>query len=254
MTASETSSAVDSAPLSLKVSDVHVTYRVYQDVDASLEGFIRRGGRRMVDVHALNGVSFDVRVGESVGVIGLNGSGKSTLLRTIAGIQPVASGHVLVRGEAHLLGIGAALKPLLSGHRNIVLGGLAMGMRRAEIEAKISEVIDFTELHDSIHRPLNTYSAGMLSRLAFAIATLRVPDVLLVDEALAVGDVAFRDRSLARLRELRAEAASVVLVTHNLDEIRTTCERAIWLDHGEVRADGTTGDVLGEYESSAGGE
>ncbi len=252
MTASEQASpATGTEQLSVLVEDVHVNFRVYKDNDASLREFVRRGMRRAVDVHALKGVSIEIGVGESVGIVGSNGSGKSTLLRAIAGVQPLSNGKVFVRGEAHLLGVGAALKPLLSGRRNILLGGLAMGMTRSEIEAKLHEVVEFAGLEESINLPLNTYSVGMRSRLAFAIATLRVADVLLVDEALAVGDQAFRERSLARLRSLRDEAGAVVLVTHNLVEIRQSCSRAIWLEQGEIRADGDVGEVLDEYSPTS---
>lgn len=252
MTVSETTADLPaSTPLSVSVEGAHVHYRVYEDAGGSLREFLRSGRRRAIDVHALKGVSLDIAMGESVGIVGSNGSGKSTLLRTIAGVQPITEGRVRVRGEAHLLGVGAALKPLLSGHRNILLGGLAMGMSRPEIEERLDEVVAFAGLEESINLPMNTYSVGMRSRLAFAIATLRVPDVLLVDEALAVGDRIFRDRSLARLRAIREEAGSVVLVTHNLNEIRETCSRAIWLERGAIRADGATDDVLAEYGSAS---
>ncbi len=248
MTASE--SLTNAELLSVRVDGAHVHYRVYEDRQRSWREFLQSGPGRAVQVHALKGVSFDVAVGESVGIVGSNGSGKSTLLRTIAGVQPISDGRVLVRGEAHLLGVGAALKPLLSGYRNVLLGGLAMGLSRSEIENKMDEVVAFSGLADSIHLPLNSYSAGMRSRLAFSIATLRVPDVLLVDEALAVGDQTFRERSLARLRELRDEAGAVVLVTHNLAEIRETCSRAIWLERGEIMVDGDVTDVLEAYTTS----
>lgn len=233
--------------LAVHVVDVDVHYRVFEDQGRSIRDLIQRGPRRAVDVHALKGVSMDVAVGESVGIVGSNGSGKSTLLRTIAGVQPLTSGQVLVRGEAHLLGVGAALKPTLSGRRNVLLGGLAMGMDRTEIEQRLPEVVEFAGLAESINLPLNTYSVGMRSRLAFAIATLRTPDVLLVDEALAVGDRAFRERSLERLAQLRDGASAVVLVTHNLNEIRRVCTRAVWLERGVVRADGLVSDVLDLY-------
>lgn len=242
--------AGDPSLLAVSVDGAHVHYRVFEDNAYSLREFLRSGPRQARDVHALKGVNLDVAVGESVGVVGSNGSGKSTLLRTIAGVQPVTNGKVLVRGEAHLLGVGAALKPLLSGYRNVLLGGLAMGLSRSEVESRIGDVIEFAGLADSINLPMNTYSVGMRSRLAFAIATLRVPDVLLVDEALAVGDRVFRERSLERLRSVRDEAGAVVLVTHNLNEIRETCSRAVWLERGEVQADGDVDDVLKAYASS----
>jgi teichoic acid transport system ATP-binding protein len=250
MTASETAGTSLDRKMSVRVQGIDAHYKVYEDKSRSVLDFFRSGRRKAVDVHALKNVSFDVAVGESVGVVGLNGSGKSTLLRAIAGIQPVTNGRVLVRGEAHLLGVGAALKPLLSGHRNILLGGLAMGLTPAEVTERIDDVIEFAALADSINLPMNTYSSGMRSRLAFAIATLRVPEVLLVDEALAVGDKMFRERSLERLRQIRDEAGAVLLVTHNLNEIRETCSRAIWIDHGELCADGEVTSVLDEYEAS----
>ena len=242
--------SVTSQSLCVRVEDAHVHYRVYEDIVRSLPESIRSGRRRAVHVHALKGVNLDVAIGESVGIVGSNGSGKSTLLRAIAGVQPVSSGQVLVRGEAHLLGVGAVLKPLLSGYRNVILGGLAMGLTRSEIEAKIDDVLSFSELEDYINLPMNTYSSGMRSRLAFSIATLRVPDVLLVDEALAVGDQSFRERSLGRLRQLRDEAGAVVLVTHNLQEIRQTCSRAVWIERGELVVDGAVADVLDAYAAS----
>ena len=205
-----------------------------------------------MEVHAVDGVSVDIEIGEFVGVVGSNGSGKSTLLRSIAGIQPLASGHVLVRGEARLLGVGAALKPMLTGRRNVILGGLAMGLTRSEIDARIDAVVAFAGLEHAINRPLNTYSSGMRSRLAFSIATLRVPDVLLIDEALAVGDKAFRAKSLERLETLREASGTVLMVTHNLNEIRQSCSRAIWIDGGRLVADGDPGEVLDAYTAASG--
>ena len=155
-----------------------------------------------------------------------------------------------MRGEPHLLGVNAALQPLLSGYRNIILGGLAMGLSLEEVEARMDDVIEFSGLGAAIGRPMRTYSSGMRSRLAFSIATLRVPDVLLVDEALAVGDKAFRERSLQRLRDIREQANTVVLVSHNLSEIGSTCDRVVWLEQGALRADGATDEVLELYESS----
>ena len=249
MTAFESTLAPPDQRMSVRVQGIDAHYKVFEDKSRSVVDFLRSGRREAVDVHALKNVTFDVAVGESVGVVGSNGSGKSTLLRAIAGIQPVTNGRVLVRGEAHLLGVGAALKPLLSGQRNILLGGLAMGLSRAEVDERIDDVIAFAGLADSINLPMNTYSSGMRSRLAFAIATLRVPDVLLVDEALAVGDKVFRRRSLERLRQIRDEAGAVILVTHNLNEIRETCSRAIWIERGELREDGDVIEVLASYSA-----
>jgi teichoic acid transport system ATP-binding protein len=244
--------ALAAPPLSVRIRGLNIHYRVYEEQRISARELARRGfrSRSAIDIHAVKDVDLDISVGEAVGIVGSNGSGKSTLLRAIAGLQAKSSGTVEVRGEAHLLGVNAALQPLLSGYRNIILGGLAMGMNLKEVEERMDGVIEFSGLGDAIGRPMRTYSSGMRSRLAFSIATLRVPDVLLVDEALAVGDKAFRDRSLQRLRDIRAHANTVVLVSHNLTEIGSTCDRAVWLEQGVIRADGPAPEILDLYEAS----
>ena len=230
--------------------NVDVRYRVYEEQFHSARNLVSGGfrSRRTTEVHAIRGVTLDIAIGEAVGIVGSNGSGKSTLLRAVAGLQSLRSGEIAVRGEAHLLGVGAALKPTLSGYRNVVLGGLAMGMRRTEIESQMNEIIEFSGLGSAMGRPMATYSSGMRARLAFSIATLRIPDVLLIDEALAVGDKDFRERSLQRINDIRASAGTVVMVTHNLNEIRATCTRTVWLEEGTVQADGGVEDVLKMYE------
>lgn len=240
------------AETSVRVRGLNIDYHVYEEQRLSARELFRRGfrSRDAVEVHAIKDLDLDVNVGEAVGVVGSNGSGKSTLLRSIAGLQAKTSGTVLVRGEPHLLGVNAVLKPLLSGYRNIILGGLAMGLTLDEVEQQMDEVVEFSGLGVAIGRPLQTYSSGMRSRLAFSIATLRVPEVLLIDEALAVGDKAFRARSLQRIREIREEAHTVLLVSHNLNEIRQTCDRTVWLEQGVLLADGPTPEVLELYESS----
>ena len=235
----------------VSVEHVDVRYRVYEEQFHSARNLVSGGfrSRRTTEVHAVNDVSLTISVGEAVGIVGSNGSGKSTLLRAIAGLQSLETGRIQVRGEAQLLGVGAALKPTLSGYRNVMLGGLAMGLERADVEDRMDEVIEFSGLGDAMGRPMITYSSGMRARLAFSIATLRVPEILLIDEALAVGDKDFRDRSLQRINEIRDEAGTVIMVTHSLREIRSTCSRTIWLDQGSIRLDGTTEDVLDAYEA-----
>ena len=238
--------------LSVKVRDLHVRYRVYEERPLATRELFRRGlrPRRAVEVHALRGVDLDVLRGEAVGIIGANGSGKSTLLRTIAGLQPRAAGDVLVAGQATLLSVNAALKPQLSGYRNVMLGGLAMGLTVEEVEAEMDSVIEFSGIGDAINRPMQTFSSGMNARLAFSIATLRVPDVLLIDEALAVGDNVFRERSLERINEIRSQANSVLMVTHSLNEVRATCSRAVWIDDGQIIENGPVDEVLANYEAA----
>lgn len=241
----------DDRQLTVSVRDLHVRFRVYSDHRLTLRQLTARGfrSREATQVHAVRGVNFDIHRGEALGVVGRNGSGKSTLLRAIAGLEHPDAGQVLVRSQPQLLGVGAVLNPALSGYRNAILGALAMGLRRSEIERRMPEVIEFTELGDSMSRPLRTYSSGMRARLTFAVATLQVPDILLIDEALAVGDRGFRRKSLERVREIQQAAGTIVMVTHNLAEIRQTCSRTIWMDNGLLVRDGPTEEVLEAYES-----
>jgi teichoic acid transport system ATP-binding protein len=239
--------------VTVSVRNLDVKYHVFQEEVGSMRQTVGRGfrSRRSVEIHALKAVSLEIYGGEVVGLVGSNGSGKSTLLRAIAGLQSKAGGEVFARGEPHLLGVNAALKPLLSGYRNVLLGGLAMGLTRAEVAERMDEVVEFSGLGSAVGRPMNTYSSGMRARLAFSIATLRIPDILLIDEALAVGDREFRQKSLDRINEIRDTANTVVMVTHNLNEIRETCGRAVWLDQGVVRADGDVEAVITEYEAAS---
>lgn len=235
--------------LMVKVRDLHVRYRIYEDRQSTLREVMRRGlrVRKSIDVHALKGVSLDVRQGEAVGIIGSNGSGKSTLLRSIAGIQGTAAGSVLVRERPQLLGVGAALRPELSGYRNIILGGLALGLSLSSIKERAHEAQELSGLGEAIWRPMSTYSSGMRARLVFSIVTLQSPKVLLIDEALAVGDRLFKERSTERIRQIREQASAVLLVTHNLNEVRESCTRAVWLEGGTVRQDGPVDTVLEAY-------
>lgn len=245
------STASGPEPVAVEVTDVDIKYRVYEDRYFSARELFSRGfkGRTSVEVHAVKSVTLDIHVGEAVGIVGSNGSGKSTLLRAIAGLQSLANGSIRVRGDVGLLGVNAALKPTLSGYRNVMLGGLAMGLSTDEVDERMDGIIEFSGLGEAMGRPMNTYSSGMRARLAFSIATLRIPDVLLIDEALAVGDKEFRERSLRRIREIRESAGTVIMVTHNLNEIRETCTRALWLEQGELMADGEVADVLTAYEA-----
>ncbi|MEU7700909.1 ABC transporter ATP-binding protein [Streptomyces sp. NPDC039028] len=242
------------------VDGVHVTYTVNGGdpggrgaATAALGRMLRRGGRTPAGtrVHAVRGVSFVARRGEAIGLIGSNGSGKSTLLKAVAGLQPVERGRVYTDGQPSLLGVNAALMNDLTGERNVILGGLAMGMSRTEVHARYDEIVDFSginEKDDAISRPMGTYSSGMGARLRFSIAAAKSHDVLLIDEALSTGDARFRRRSQQRIDELRAEAGTVFLVSHSNSTITETCERALWLEHGVLRMDGPAGEVVAAYE------
>lgn len=237
------------------VDDLHVIYRVARgggggNAAATLLQVIQGKPRQHVtEVHAIRGVTFTAHRGEAIGLVGRNGSGKSTLLRAVAGLVPPASGAVYTEGQPSLLGVNAALMNALSGERNVVLGCLAMGMAPAEVAARFDEIVAFADIpEEAIHRQMNTYSSGMAAKLRFAIASAKTHDVLLVDEALATGDAAFRRRSDERIKELREAAGTVFLVSHNLGVIRGTCQRALWIDEGTLRMDGTADEVVDAYE------
>ncbi|MEU9456315.1 ABC transporter ATP-binding protein [Streptomyces sp. NPDC048277] len=244
---------------------VDIIYRVHGtgagrgSATAALNRMLRRkqaekaAGTRLV--HAVKSVSFVAYKGEAIGLIGTNGSGKSTLLKAVAGLLPVEHGAIYTDGQPSLLGVNAALMGDLTGEKNVYLGGLAMGMSREEIKERYQDIVDFSGINekgDFITLPMRTYSSGMGARLRFSIAAAKDHDVLLIDEALATGDAAFRRRSEERIRELRQHAGTVFLVSHNNASIRDTCERTLWLERGVLRMDGPTEDVLAEYEAFTG--
>jgi teichoic acid transport system ATP-binding protein len=238
--------------LLVDVRDVHVTYHVYEDLKLGLRQRVSTGQlrRKSREVHAVCGVSFQLRRGDSLGIVGHNGSGKSTLLAALTGLLPTSAGTILIRSRPTLLGVGAALRRQLSGRRNIVLGCLAAGMTPAEVDEQMDDIIEFSGLRDFIDMPMRAYSSGMRARLAFSIATARTPEILLVDEALAVGDQSFKDRSAERIEWIRGHAGAVVQVSHNLAEIKSSCNRVIWMDHGLIRLEGPTEEVLDQYTAS----
>lgn len=238
---------------------VHIVYRVYGvrsrgSGTAALNRMLRgQRAKRVQEVHAVRGVSFVAYRGEAIGLIGSNGSGKSTLLRAIAGLLPPEKGRVYTNGQPSLLGVNAALMNDLTGERNVVLGGLAMGMSREQIRERYQQIVDFSGLNergqDFMSMPMRTYSSGMQARLRFSIAAVKDHDVLMIDEALATGDKMFRKRSEARIREMRTQAGTVFLVSHSNKSIRDTCDRVLWLEKGELVMDGPTDDVIKAYEA-----
>jgi len=233
--------------------NVAVTYRAYASGKragaAALGGVLKRT-RGLLEVPALKGVSFVAYEGESIGVIGTNGSGKSTLMRTLVGLTPPTSGAVYASSRPNMLGVGAALISSLSGERNVMLGGLALGYTTAQMLAMKDEILEFAELTDFGDLPMNTYSSGMQARLKFAIAAARDHKILIIDEALAVGDKGFRARSENRIREIRDRAGTIFLVSHSMGSIRDTCTRVLWIHKGELVMDGETEAVVSAYEES----
>jgi lipopolysaccharide transport system ATP-binding protein len=197
---------------------------------------------------AIDQVSFTVERGETFGIIGRNGAGKSTLLALLAGVLQPTSGTIAVRGRiSPLLELGVGFTHELTGRENILINGVLLGLRRREIESKIDEIIQFSGLSRFIDQPLKTYSSGMQSRLGFAIAAHVSPDILLVDEVLAVGDAEFQQKCFDRMDELKRQGTTIVVVSHNLQTVETLCNRAIWIDRGRLVMMGSPSLVVKEY-------
>ncbi|MEN9731700.1 MAG: hypothetical protein RL488_1010 [Actinomycetota bacterium] len=256
MAAKTKNSAAETRKPVVVVDNAHVVYKVF-GTGRKVTGNMAKGGLftkkiRVREVHAVKGVSFTIYEGESVGIIGSNGSGKSSLMRAIAGLTPLQSGAVYAFARPSLLGVGAVLLPGLSGEKNIILGGLAMGFSKKEILQKSQDITAFAGLEEFIDLPMRTYSSGMSARLRFAIAASRNHDILIIDEALAVGDQEFRTKSEARMREMRDQAGTVFLVSHSMKSILDTCTRVIWIEKGVLKMDGDPVEVTNAYNEFTG--
>jgi ABC-type polysaccharide/polyol phosphate transport system ATPase subunit len=223
----------------IRVENVSVTYRTSLERSPTLKSTLLRLGRReriIREIEAIKNVSFEVPHGKVMGVVGANGAGKSTLMRTVAGILPPTEGRVEVQGRVStLLSLGVGFNRKLTGRENVVLGGLAAGLTRAELREKYDEIVAFAELEDFMDMPMRTYSSGMYGRLAFAVAVTMHPDILIIDEALSVGDARFRRKSFDKMRELCGEDRTILLVSHALGSIEKLCDEAIWMDKGRMR-------------------
>jgi ABC-type polysaccharide/polyol phosphate transport system ATPase subunit len=239
----------------IEVRDVRKIYRRYGRrksfgtlKSALLSGGVFRNLRPDATFLALDGVSLDVEAGRTVGIIGRNGSGKSSLLKLIAGIGKPTSGTVRVSGRVSaLIELGAGFHPEISGRENVFINGMMLGLSKAEIGRRFDDIVAFAELGDFIDEPVKTYSSGMYMRLGFAVAINVDPDVLLVDEVLAVGDEAFTHKCLDRFADFRRRGKTIVLVTHTLDLVTRFCDDAVWLDGGQVRAQGDPKRVVDAY-------
>ncbi len=241
-----------SAAPAIAARDLTLEYRLVHQRALSLkESFVRflRGQRMRVEqFRALDRISFTVAPGEALGVIGHNGSGKTTLLRLLAGVIRATSGTLEVRGRVStLIDLGAGFNQELTGEENVFLAGALYGFSRREMRAKFDDIVRFAELERFIEVPVKNYSAGMSARLGFAIATDVNPDVLLVDEVLAVGDEAFQTKCLERMNGFRARGKTMVLVSHDLRTLEKFCDRTILLDHGKIAAEGRPADVIAAY-------
>jgi ABC-type polysaccharide/polyol phosphate transport system ATPase subunit len=232
--------------------DVVQRFRLIQErPDTLREAFAHLFRKRTSyhDFEALKGISFIIREGETVAIVGRNGSGKSTILKIIAGVYRPTAGQVRVSGQVGaLIELGAGFHPDLTGRENIVLNGLLLGLSKREIHTREQQILDFAELGDFIDSPVKQYSSGMFMRLGFAVATEIDPDILLIDEILAVGDETFQGKCAERIEDFRRRGKTIVFVSHNLGAIRKICHRALMIDGGLLFADGPADEVVSDYE------
>lgn len=230
----------------IAVQQVSKSFRLSTDPVYSLkERLVRLGRSEHVEFHALHDANLEIEQGETVGILGHNGSGKSTLLKCIAGILTPTTGQVLVRGRlTSLLELGAGFHPELTGRENVYINAAFYGMGRKEIDRRFDQIVDFSELHQFIDEPVKHYSSGMYVRLGFAVAVNLDPDVLLVDEVLAVGDEVFQAKCVSRIQEFQADGRTIVFVTHDAATVRQICDRAIVVDHGRIVLDGDANDAV----------
>jgi ABC-type polysaccharide/polyol phosphate transport system ATPase subunit len=233
----------------ISAKNVHVDFVVQRDGISSLKTFLFERNFRLFDrKNVLKGINLEIYKGESIGFLGRNGAGKSTLLRTLSGVLPPSSGDIKIYGRiAPMLSLGAGLEMEMSGLENIKLCCTLMGLSKEEIALYEKEIIDFSELGDSIHMQVKRYSSGMMARLAFASVVVPNPEILIVDEALAVGDMGFQQKCIARIDELRKNGTTILYVSHNPEEVRRICNRAIWIQDGIVHRAGEVNEVVDEY-------
>lgn len=238
----------------IEVNDVSMRFRMANDRVSGLKEYVVAmlcGKIQYKEFEALKHVSFHVNKGEVVGLVGHNGAGKSTMLKVLSGIFKPTEGSVTVRGNiAPMLELGSGFNFELTGRENIYLNGAILGYSEAFINEKYDEIVKFSEIGQFIDMPLRNYSSGMVARLAFSIATAMVPEVLIVDEVLSVGDAKFREKSYARMMELMHGGTTVLLVSHSLPQIRKMCQHVVWLDHGRVKMFGEVQEVCDAYEAS----
>lgn len=235
----------------IEVTNLKVFYRSMQAFSLRENLFrLRRNKKELFE--AIKGISFHVKKGEVLGIIGKNGSGKSTLLRTIGGIFYPDEGNInLFNNTVSLLSIGVGFQAQQTGRTNIMLSGMLLGFKEAEIREKMEEIIEFADLGEFIDRPVKTYSSGMYSKLAFAITAILETDIMLIDEVLSVGDEAFKQKSFNKIKELISdEERTVVIVSHSLSSIEELCNRVIWLHQGEIKMEGASKEVIAEYRKT----
>lgn len=233
--------------VAITVKNLHISYKDIKRFSLKKKGL---SGMHANVFKAVKGISFEVKKGEIIGICGKNGSGKSTTLRAIAGIFSPDKGTINLHGNSvSLLSIGVGFQKKLTGYENIFLSGMLLGFTKEEIEQKIPEIIDFSELGDAIHKPVRSYSSGMHSKLAFAITAILETDIMLIDEVLSVGDIKFKEKSYNKMKELISdENRTVIIVSHSSKTLRELCDTVIWLHDGEIKEIGPSDKIVDHYE------
>lgn len=238
----------------IRVSEVSMMFSQSTERIDSLKEYVIRAARRELHFRrfwALRNVSFSLERGESLGIVGLNGSGKSTLLKIVSGILKPTEGTAEAFGSiAPLIELGAGFDAELSARENIYLNGAILGYGRSYMSERVDDILAFAELQEFADSAVKNYSSGMTARLGFAIATMNVPDILIIDEVLSVGDYKFQEKSFERMKRMMDSGATVVFVSHSVEQVRTLCRRALWLEHGEMRMLGSTDAVCSAYMRS----
>lgn len=235
----------------IDVNDVSMLFNLSKERVDNIKEYLIRVAKRQLqfdEFWALKNVSFQIEKGDSLGVIGLNGSGKSTLLKVVSGILKPTSGTVITNGNvAPLIELGAGFDADLSARENIFLNGAILGYTHEYMEERFDDIIRFAELEQFVDVPVKNFSSGMTARLGFAIATMNVPDILIIDEVLAVGDFKFQEKSFARMKSIIDSGATVLFVSHSIQQVQQMCNKALWLEHGHVRMFGAAQEVCAAY-------
>lgn len=238
--------------IAIKVENVSMRFNMAEEkVDSLKETFIRAVKKELKfkEFYALRDINFTVNKGERLALVGLNGSGKSTLLKLIAGVMKPSSGKIMVNGKiAPMIELGAGFDPNLSAKENIYLNGSILGLSDRKITEKYEEILDFAELKDFENVAIKNFSSGMYARLGFAIATVEIPEILIIDEVLAVGDYAFQEKCKRKMKQLTQDGTTVLFVSHSKDSVIDMCEQAIWLEKGKIKLQGESSWIMDQYQ------
>lgn len=241
-------------PIIIKVDHVSMKFNLSSEKFDSFKEYVIKRIKGQVSIEefwALNDVSFEVYKGDSVGLIGLNGSGKSTMLKTIAGVLKPTKGFVKVSGSiAPLIELGAGFDMDLTARENVFLNGALLGYTRSEMQSYYDDIVDFSELHNFMDVPVKNFSSGMVSRLAFAIATIGIPDILIVDEVLSVGDFQFQEKCEQRIQNMMEHGTTILFVSHSIDQVQKICSKIVWLEQGHMKCFGDAKVICDEYRRS----